>query len=491
MKKVKLLPKQLLFIADDRKVVAARGGIGSGKTYCTAWGLIEEQAVHPLASFGAIGASFTQLHKGFFKTLRGLCDAYNIAYRYTTSPRPTFKFLKTGAVVESLSAEQREQIRSLEMDFVVVEEPQTWESGQETFITLVGRLRPSPSAIAHYPGLLPKIRLTFNPPPVGHWLYDLFEKQWAGIYPCYRMSLWENVIHRRIDPSYLPFQLETIPKERHAREIEGHWGTIATGVYRGFDANKNTIEGLRAACPQEPIPPPLPPFSLDPSKPLRWALDFNVSWMASTVSQIHAQPSITRFVPTGVPGNTKRIEEPTNPAYQRRVIYVLDEIFLPDSAIQNVVAEFIRRHGDFARRSGLVIYGDASGGGRSQTIDANESVRSVWSILRRELTAARIKFDWKVQRRNPPVVDRITAVREWFNVNGRVGFVTSSETCPQLVNDFNLVQFVPGKNEIDKRDTSSEEGKKRTHLSDGIGYLCWVEAELARRPDSVEWSLVR
>jgi hypothetical protein len=491
MRTVRLLPKQLMFIADERKVVGARGGIGSGKTFCTAWWLIKQQAEYPQASFGAIGASFTQLHKGFFKTLKGLCDAYKIQYRYTISPRPTLKFIKTGAVVESLSAEQREQIRSLEMDFVAVEEPQTWESGQETFTTLVGRLRPSPSAIANYPGLLPKIRLTFNPPPVGHWLYELFEKQWAGIYPCYRMSLWENVIHRRIDPSYLPFQLETIPQERHAREIEGHWGTLATGVYRGFDAARNTIEGLRAACPQEPIPPPLPPFALDPSKKLRWSLDFNVAWMASTISQLHAQPKITRFVSTGIPGNTKRIEEPTNPAYQSRVLYVLDEIFLPDSAIQNVVAEFIRRYGDFARKSGLVIYGDASGGGRSQTVDSNQSARSVWAILRRELKSARIDFEWKVQRSNPPVMDRIDAVREWFNTNGRVGLVTSTATCKELVNDFNLVQFVPGKNEIDKRDTSSEEGKKRTHQSDNIGYLCWVETQLDRGGPPPEWSLVR
>ena len=460
--RVAMLPKQIVLVHAEEKVAAARGGVGSGKTLSLAWWTIREADRYPKASFAAVGASFTQLQTGFFVTLKGICDQYGIGYTFTTSPRPKLVFKESGATVESFSAEQREKLRSLEVDRVVVEEPQTWENGRQTFETLVERLRPSPSAAIHYPGMLPKIRMTFNPPVVGHWLYDLFEKKWRGVYPCYRMSLRENTLLQGKDPEYLPFLLATIPEERHAREIDGHWGTVATGVYRGFDSEKNTIEALRIANPTEPLPKSFPPFALDETKPIRWALDFNVGWMASVVCQIHAQPTITRFVPDFQPGSTKRIEEPQEPGYQDRIVYALREIFLSDAGVPNVVKEFLRLYGDVARKSGVVLYGDASGGGRSQAIDSDSAARSNWAIVLRDLRAAGIAVTMRVQRRNPAQLDRINDVREWFDMNGRVGFLCSRESCPELVNDFNLVQFVPGKNDIDKSD-NSEDGVKRSH----------------------------
>ncbi len=472
-----MLPGQIDVLRRNEKVVAIRGGVGSSKTYALCWWLLRELYAYPRAAFGVIGASNVQLESGFFVSLRGILDKYGIPYKIVSSPRIKITLLDNGAVVDTYSAEMRERLRSLEIDRVVVEEPQTWEGGQETFLTLIERLRPSPSAIAHYPGISPQIRISFNPPPVGHWLHELFERRFAGVFPCYRFSLRDNVILQQIDPTYLPLIEATLPKERWPREIDGHWGTVATGVYSGFDAARNTIEAYRDLMGREALPQGLPAFAIDPTKPLRWALDFNVGWMASVVGQLHEQQMLAEMRPDQFHGAHKTARVAV-PGWQRSIWYLLDEIFLENAGVPNVVREFIRRYGAIARSTGVIIYGDASGGGRSQVLDSDSAARSPWKALIRDLTSAGIRYEFRVQSRNPPIVDRIMAVRDSFSVgeDNACGLLLRAETMPQLVNDINLVQWSPGKNEIDKSD-QSDEGKKRTHVSDALGYAIWYEQQ--------------
>ena len=427
---------------------------------------------YPRAGFRVIGASSVQVDTGFFKTLRGILDAHHVGYRYTRSPRPKIVLKKNGATVESLSAELRSQLRSLEADFVVVEEPQTWHAGHETLIDLVTRIRPSPEAALHYPGLVPKIRMTFNPPPVGHWLQQLFEKEWAGVYPLDTFSLRDNfILNKVVDPTYLPLLLTTIPKERHPREIDGEWGTVATGVYAGYDDARHNVRRY-VQSGRIVLPEGLPPFAIDPFKPLDWSLDFNVGYMASTISQDMHQQMITEFVPR--PFNQPlAIARPMAPSFQPKICYVFEEIFGGINSTPAMTREFVKRFGPIARTQGVRIFGDASGGHGSQLIETG--AKTNWQMIIRDLRAAGInKIEFCVQTANPPILDRVNMVREQFGTGDpeQCGFLIDADKCPETVNDFNLVQWVPGKNEIDKSD-KSEDGLKRTHLSDELGYKLW------------------
>lgn len=482
MPTIPVLPKQAQYLRDESKLVGLRGGVGSGKSYIVAWGQIMAMHAHPKATFLAIGASFVQLASGYIETFIGLLERWKIPHKFTKSPHPTIELTECGAFLDTKSAEMREQLRSLEADYIVLEEPQTWDAGRETFFTIATRLRPSPSAVLHYPGLMPKIRASFNPPPVGHWIYDAFEKQFAGIYPCYRFSLRENSILAKIDPTYLPFLEATIPKDRWPREIEGEWGTVATGVYAGFDRDRHTIEAYLDGQKRSPsgryvLPDGLPLFGIDPMQPLCWALDFNVGWMASVVGQWFDQPMIAELEPQPPPLQPKKVLKPFVPSWQNRLCYIFEEIFLENAGVPNAVRRFVELYGPLARRVGVRLYGDASGGGRSQAIDSTSSARTNWQIAIRDLQAAGIRVEsFRVQSQNPAVLDRVNMVREQFRTGDpeRLGFLCSAEKCPELLNDFNLVQWVMGKNDIDKTD-KSEEGVKRTHLSDALGYMIWYE----------------
>lgn len=473
MPRIDVLPKQADYLEDESKLIGVRGGVGSGKSWIVAWGQIRAMHQYPRARFLAIGASFVQLASGYIVTFLGHLERYNIPHRYVKSPHPMIELTECGAVLDTKSAEMREQLRSLEADYIVLEEPQTWDAGRETFFTLATRLRPSPSAVTHYPGLVPKIRASFNPPPIGHWIYEAFEKTFAGVYPCYRFSLRENTIHAKIDPTYLPFLENTLPKERWPREIDGEWGTVSTGVYAGFDQAKHTVEVYNKEGRIQ-LPEGIPPFAVDPFTPICWSLDFNVGWMASVVGQWLDQRQVVEYEPQPLGNQPKKIVRPFADAWQSRLCYIFEEIFLPNATTPEVAKRFIDLYGPIARTTGVRLYGDRSGGNRSQTDRSTN-----WQIIIRLLKEAGIPIEsFRVQSQNPEQLDRVNMVRDQFREGERVGFLCSEAKCPELINDFNLVQWVMGKNEIDKSD-KSEDGLKRTHLSDALGYMVWFERQLA------------
>lgn len=472
---VKLLRKQREFKEAKQKWAGARGGVGSGKTIGAAWWLLERLEEYPKASAFVIGADYEQLRRGFFQSLIGLLENVlgweaGVDFSYRETPSPMLSLKHNGARLRAMSAEQAERIRSVEIQTLYCEEPQTWQNGEGVYRVLVGRLRHSQRSATAYDGMQPQGRMTFNPPAVGTWLYKLIEEQWPlEKFPCWRFSLRDNVLL----PGYQEYirQLENAyPPDVWPVEIDGHWASVGGDVYRYFDA--------KVHCKP---PEGMPALALDPSKPILWTLDFNFAWMSSLISQAHVQNKVQSGmeIKPGLP--PKPTYSYAVPGWQARLFYVLHELFLRDCGSPDVVEAFISSpYGEVAKKQGVYLYGDASGSNRSQTQSAQEAALSNWEIIIQRLRKERIPVTIRIPFANPSVVNRIIAVNAQFRSGEGAGIVIDRDQCPNLVDDFYGVKFKPGTNEIDKSD-KSDEGIKRTHLSDALGYMVYIERRLASR----------
>ncbi len=201
------------------------------------------------------------------------------------------------------------------------------------------------------------------------------------------------------------------------QEVLGEYLNLSAGrVYYAFDRKKH-----------------VQPVAVDYSRPLLWALDFNVNPMCSLVLQ--------------KVGDT---------------ILALDEIVLNRASTNDACEEFQRRFGYHG--AGIQVYGDASGA-RMQTAGSTD-----YEIITDFLRRNGYEFTMQVPRSNPAVRDRIAMVNAAFeNVKGHARLFVHAK-CKELIKDFEQVSYQENTTMIDK--TSDP---RRTHLSDAIGYLIWQE----------------
>jgi hypothetical protein len=158
---------------------------------------------------------------------------------------------------------------------------------------------------------------------------------------------------------------------------------------------------------------------------------------------------------------------------QETLFYCLDELRLADTATYDIVPEFLKRWGDQAKRVGVRLYGDSTGGNRGQ-----QTAESNWEIIRALLGQAGIRVEYCVER-NPLETDRINAVNAQFMTGEGVGIVIDHARCPYLVRDLQSVAYKEGTNQVDKtRDASI------THLSDALGYPIVSLRKRASAPDA-------
>jgi len=477
-----MLPKQLQFHRAPEKWAAAKGGVGSGKTMAMVWWAIRSLEDYPKASTVAVGADYEQLRRGFFPSLVGVLEEdlgweAGRDFVYRDSPSPMIRFLHNGARVRSLSAELAQRVRSAEFQRIICEEPQTWHNGNgaDTFRVLTGRLRHSRKSAAVYPKMKLQGRMTFNPPAIGTWLYDLIEKAWKSEgYPCWTFSLRDNVLLPGRE-EYIR-QLETMyPPDKWPVEIDGEWSTLGGAVYRSFDA----VTHAKA-------PPGLPAIGLRDA-PLLWTLDVNVGLQCSVVAQAFVQQPIVEYL--GAPQPQTRL--PVQ-GWQRRIFYAIDELAIPDAGVEDIFAEFIRRYGAHARKWGLKVYGDSTAGGRSQIITAQSSVRTFWRYLKEGFRSEKIPVEWRVPNENPSEGDRINSVNAQFVHRDGFGTLIDVERCPVLVKDFFAVRYKDGTNQIEKKNSPAE-AARLTHASDAWGYLIHNERmrEAGMKITPAAWSMER
>jgi hypothetical protein len=176
-------------------------------------------------------------------------------------------------------------------------------------------------------------------------------------------------------------------------------------------------------------------ISVDAGKPVCWAVDFNVDPMSSLVVQMRNQE-----------------------------FFVLDEIVLKRAATEQACEEFERRFG--TPRVGIIVFGDASGAAM-QT-----SGFSDYQIIKKFFGSRSAKVSYRIPTANPRVRERVAAVNARLrNVYGDVNLWVDPK-CRELIADFEQVAYKEDSTEIDK-----DKDRRRTHLSDALGYLICQEAK--------------
>jgi hypothetical protein len=142
-------------------------------------------------------------------------------------------------------------------------------------------------------------------------------------------------------------------------------------------------------------------------------------------------------------------------------VCVLDEIILNRASTRDACEEFHRRYPHHP--GGVVVYGDASG--NSQSTKGSSDYDIIKDFFRSERV---LHFEVRVPKTNPPVRDRVGLVnRKLRNANGHTELYVDPK-CKELILDFEQVTYVEDSTNINKT-----KDRKRTHVSDALGYLVW------------------
>jgi Terminase large subunit, T4likevirus-type, N-terminal len=252
--------------------------------------------------------------------------------------------------------------------------------------------------------------------PKGYdWVHRKFMQGTAG----YHVTLAKPFENRYIlanTPDFYERLKDSYDKDFYEQEVLGQYLNVQGGqVYRMFSRETHLVK-------QE----------VQPGMKLLWALDFNVDPMCSVI----AQQVGSKF-------------------------HVLDEIVLRRASTLDACEEFSRRYP--AHAAGLVIYGDASG--QSQSTKGASDFDIIGDYFRNH---GQLRCEYRIPKKNPAVRDRVGLMNAKLeNVNGDIDLLVDPK-CKELVLDFEQVTYREDSAEIDKM-----KDRRRTHMSDALGYLVW------------------
>lgn len=400
------LPSQKRFHESAARFKGFSGPIGSGKSQALCHEAIRMTYVNA-GRMGLVGApTFPMLRDSTQRSLFDLLESNRLRFDYNKAEN-FITMRDTGSKVLFRSLDEYERLRGTNLAWFGVDE--LTYTHEEAWLRLEGRLRdPKATQLCGFAVWTPK---GFD------WVYDRFV---ANPVPGYEGILAKPMENRHLLDKIPDFyeRLKGSYDERFYRqEVMGEYLSLSAGrVYYGFDRMKH----VKAV-------------EVDNSRPLLWALDFNVSPMCSLIAQKI--------------GDT---------------VVVHDEIVLNRASTMDACEEFARRHR--YHPAGLEVYGDASGA-RLQTAGTTD-YEMISEFLRRN----GYQYSMRVPRSNPAVRDRIALMNAGFeNAMGKVKLLVNPR-CKELIKDFEQVAYQANTTMIDKLGDP-----KRTHLSDALGYLMWQE----------------
>ncbi|HET9029256.1 MAG TPA: hypothetical protein VFN49_03695 [Candidatus Aquilonibacter sp.] len=483
---IPVLEKQAEQIECDDDQAAARGGNRAGKSI--GWGywlFFKRLQVYPRAVHAVVGPDYDNLRRGFFPLFCGILDSLGweegIDYRYIASgaPRILLPYLHKHAKLHSISIKLAERLKGAAIQTLLLEEPQAWgtkeQSGRRGYEIIMTRLSHSQTSQTLYPDLKPQMRMSFNPPAEGTWLYTLIEEQWKKSgFRCWQMSVRENwLLAGRED--YIRNLENTLDPQRQRSEIDGYWATGGGGVYYAFNPN---IHG----APPDGIPAV---DAVDYGEPLKWTWDFNVGEMCTLIAQVFRQTKIDD--PQAIGGFRYGV-----PNWQPMVIRFLAEITQKNSSVPQIIEAFLaspwftiaKEIEAKTGKPGIEICGDPSGGGRSVTADSRTSSRRPYEFIMSELRKAGL-HPRQIWRRSAGsvkdgVFDMNAQMVSGVAPNHLYGMTVNVPACPRFVYDLRNLNWDAAGKDLAKK--AGEIGD----ASDAARYLVTVE----RHPANVTWASV-
>jgi hypothetical protein len=345
-----------------------------------------------------------------------------LAYEHNKAEN-TLIMKDTGSRVLFRPVEEFERLRGTNLAWFGLDE--LTYTQEEAWLRLEGRLRdPLAKRLCGFAVWTPK---GFD------WVYRKFI---ANAAPGYESVLAKPFENRHLLAKVKDFYerlKDSYDTKFYAQEVLGDYLSMDGGrVYSAFQRAEHVRESR-----------------IDWRRPLLWALDFNVDPMSSVIAQMK---------PEGV--------------------VVLDEIYLRNSSTRDACEEFLRRYP--RHDAGVIVYGDSSGNQRQTTGSTDyEMIKEYFH------TFSNLKTEWKPNKSNPGVRDRINVMnRQLLTAAGTIGLYVDPK-CKELIRDFEEVCYKAETGDIDKnRD------RLRTHLSDALGYLICEECTPKQRVGPVNKRLL-
>lgn len=442
------LPVQAEFYRCADDAAALVGGLGYGKTHVAADWILSAAVGYPnLGPKGIPGLfifsnTYPQLTTGTMHTFYEACDRWGLKYRDNVRDKHQVYLPDIGVTIGVWSVDKPINFKSLEICRAWIDEAQYWTKA--AYDKVIGRLRGTYTQRERYPDMPLQVRITANPPDrMSHWLVDLTTnpdpKTGKPPITLFSASTYDNPF---LTQDYIERMERMYDPETAQMELHGKFGDTGRGrIWRRFSRAKHVLSAAQA----ERLG--LPPLEWDPSLPVCWSHDFNIDPLSSILFQ------------------WRRVDVS---GYQKDVMFVLDEMRIRDSIIDTAVDEFLNREAaKIARKSGLILYGDASGNTQRNRQTGNTD----FATLKNRLAQAGYVGEARVKKQNPEKDARFKAGNRMLeNARNEIGVVIH-ERCRFLPQDLERMYYKPGTSEVEvQKVVDGDPSSLITHLADSFSY---------------------
>lgn len=215
MAQLVLTDKQYEHMGDNTRHLMIMGSAGSGKTIFACTKVILYGLEFPGARIGVFRQTLPSLKKTSWKEIRELLVKYNIVYSENKSDGVIT--LNNGSTIEFIPTDSDEKLRSLNLDFVYVEQAE--EISKDVYVELDLRIRHKISQ-EHYGQML----LVVQPQRKTHWLYKEFYINHADD------SEFNKIHFSYLDNPYLPEKQKKVYEDLKETDYD-KWRTHTLGEW--------------------------------------------------------------------------------------------------------------------------------------------------------------------------------------------------------------------------------------------------------------------
>ncbi|HWB86051.1 MAG TPA: terminase family protein [Bryobacteraceae bacterium] len=401
------MPSQKAFHNSTARFKGFSGPIGSGKSQALCQEAIKLSYVNP-GRMGLIGApTYPMLRDATQAALFEVLDKNLVPYEHNKAEN-TLYMKDTRSKIVFRAVDDFERLRGSNLAWFGLDELTYTQEG--AWLRLEGRLRdPKARRLCGFAVWTPK----------GYdWVYEKFLCNRVEGYDAVIAAPFENRHLLEQIPDYYDRLKGSYDDTFYQQEVLGSYLNLSGARVYGAFTRAEHIADLR----------------VDPSRPLLWAMDFNVDPMSSLIVQI-------------VNGT----------------VNVLDEVVIRRATTRDACEEFLKRYP--RHEAGVEVFGDASGF-HEQTTGASD-----YRMVREHFqTHSTTEVRYRVPRSNPSVRERVQLTNTKLrSASGEIGLLVDRK-CQELIKDFEQVSYKADSNQIDK-----DRDRRRTHLSDALGYLLWQD----------------
>src|SRR5437016_5326532 len=380
------LPSQRKFHALENRFKGFSGPIGSGKSQALCQEAIRMSYINP-GRLGLLGApTYPMLRDATQATLLEILEGKDVKYEHNKAEN-TLIFKDTKSKILFRPVDEFERLRGTNLAWFGLDE--LTYTQEESWQRLAGRLRdPEAHRLCGFAVWTPR----------GYdWVYRMFVAEKLNGYEVVYAPARENQHILAKIPDFYDRLKSTYDERLFRQEVLGEYLSMdGNRVYSAFSEEDHVTD-----------------IGVDPTRPLFWALDFNVDPMSSVVAQIDG-------------GNVR----------------VVDEIVIRQASTQDACEAFEKKYG--LHRGGVVIYGDSSG--HTQQTTGTSDYAMVREYFR---TNTDLIVSLRAGKANPPVRERVNLMNRMLRSAAGDIHMRVDRKCKELIKDFVQVCFKSDRAEVD------------------------------------------